>query len=581
MFNYGEIQPKTERYGLVAHGAVRLSDDIEAYMNLSWYRNKVVSGGFSQSLRTNNPIQTTTFVLPNWICAAGTNCDTAADRQLNPYNPFASATGDPLTHAGQLYYRFSERDGFNRDAGFRNEVLRGAVGVSGTFANDFHFNVDATASQSRLRLTSDVVSLAGFTQAVATGQYNLIDPTLNSDAVRNSVILRNDYTATSALYAIQGVVTKDLFTLPSGQPLQVGVGAHFRHELLDNPNGNPTKDFIAFNEANAKGERDVEAGFFEISAPILKQLEVDLSGRYDHYSTGFSHFSPKAGFKFTPIRQLALRGTWSKGFRAPSFAETSGQITGFTTYTPGGFQSLCEQHGGTFDPSDESCSGGSPYTRSGQALGFRNNANPNLRPEKSQSFTAGIIVQPIRQLSFTVDYYDIKKKDIITAGPLSSSALAAYYAGTALPAGYGVILNPIDPAFPGGIRSVAIIIGPYENASSLKTTGFDFAAQADFRLFQGLRWSSNIEATRINKYNFRACSDDTDSELRSSELCRNPGPYILSSGAGTPRWRGNWSNSFEFGRATLTAHRQLCQWLQERGRRPVWSGRPQLRRPLQ
>ena len=77
-----------------------------------------------------------------------------------------------------------------------------------------------------------------------------------------------------------------------------------------------------------------------ISAPILKQLEVDLSGRYDHYSTGFSHFSPKAGFKFTPIRQLALRGTWSKGFRAPSFAETSGQITGFTTYTPGGFQAL-------------------------------------------------------------------------------------------------------------------------------------------------------------------------------------------------------------------------------------------------
>ena len=550
--NYGEIQPKTERYGIVAHGAVRLSDDIEAYMNLSWYRNNLVAGGFSQSLRTNNPIQTTTFVLPNYVCAAGVNCDTAADRRLNPYNPFASATGDPLTHAGQLYYRFSERDGFNRDAGFRNEVLRGAVGVSGTFLNGFHFNVDATASQSRLRLTSDVVSLAGFTQAVATGQYNLIDPTLNSDAVRNSVILRNDYTATSALYAIQGVVTKELFQLPGG-PLQVGVGAHFRHESLDNPNGNPTKDFIAFNEANAKGERDVEAGFFEISAPIVKQLEVQLSGRYDHYSTGFSNFSPKAGFKFTPIRQLALRGTWSKGFRAPSFAETSGQITGFTTYTPGGFQALCEQHGGTFDTTDETCSGGSPYTRSGQALGFRNNANPNLRPEKSQSFTAGLIVQPIKQLSFTIDYYSIKKKDIITAGPLSSSALNAYYAGTALPAGYSVILNPIDPDFPSGLRSVAIIVGPYENASTLKTTGFDFAAQADFRLFPGFRWSSNIEATRINKYNFRACSDDTDPSCGLQRYVGTQGPYILSSGAGTPRWRGNWSNSFEFGRATLTA----------------------------
>ena len=248
-----------------------------------------------------------------------------------------------------------------------------------------------------------------------------------------------------------------------------------------------------------------------------------------------------------------MRGTWSKGFRAPSFAETSGQITGFTTYTPGGFQSLCEQHGGTFDPVAETCSGGSPYTRSGQALGFRNNANPDLRPEKSQSFTAGLIVQPIKQLSFTIDYYSIKKKDIITAGPLSSSALNAYYAGTPLPAGYSVLLNPIDPLFPSGIRSVAIIVGPYANASSLKTTGFDFAAQADFRLAPGLRWSSNIEATRINKYNFRACSDNTDPSCGLQRYVGTQGPYILSSGAGTPRWRGNWSNSFEFGRATLTA----------------------------
>jgi iron complex outermembrane recepter protein len=548
--NYGEIQPKTERYGIVTHGAVRLSEDIEAYMNLSWYRNNLTAGGLPQALRTTSPIQTTTFVLPNWVCAAGVNCDTAADRTLNPYNPFASAVGDPLTHAAQLYYRFGEADGFNRNAGFRNEVLRGAVGVSGTFGDGFHFNVDGTASQSRLRLTADVISLAGFTQAIATGQYNLIDPTLNSQAVRDSVILHNDYTATSALYAIQGVVTKELFQLPGG-PLQLGVGGHFRHESLDNPDGNPTADFIAFNQANAKGERDVEAGFFEISAPIVKQLEVQLSGRYDHYSTGFSNFSPKAGFKFTPIRQLALRGTWSKGFRAPSFAETSGQITGFTTYTPGGFQSLCESHGGTFDGT--SCTGGSPYTRSGQALGFRNNANPDLKPEKSESYTAGLILQPIRQLSLTVDYYHIKKKDIITGGPLSNSALSAYYDGTALPAGYSVILNPIDPSFPGGVRSVAIIVGPYANASSLVTSGFDFAAQADFRLTPGLHWSSNVEATRINKYNFRSCEDDSDPACGVQKYVGTQGPYILSSGAGTPRWRGNWSNSFEFGRATLTA----------------------------
>ncbi|HZU52113.1 MAG TPA: TonB-dependent receptor, partial [Sphingomicrobium sp.] len=471
------------------------------------------------------------------------------DRRLDPYDPYASATGDPLTHAAQLYYRFGSADGYNNYGGYRNEVLRAAVGASGTFLNGFHFQVDGTASQSRLRVTNDVVSLSGFEQAIATGQYNLIDPALNSATIRNSVILRNDYTATSALYALQGIVTKDLLLLPGG-PLQLGVGAHFRHESLDNPDANPTGDFIGVNQVNAKGERDVEAGFFEVSAPVVKQLELQLSGRYDHYSTGFSNFSPKAGFKFTPVRALALRGTWSRGFRAPSFAETAGQITGFTTYTPGAYQSLCEQHGGSF--ASGSCTGGDPYTRSGQALGFRDNANPNLDPEKSQSLTAGIILQPIREISFTLDYYHIKKTNIITGGPLSNAALDAYYAGTPLPAGYSVLLNPVDPQFPNGIRSVAIVVGPYANASSLVTSGVDFAAQASFRLSRGLRWSSNLETTRINKFDFRSCSDDSDPGCAVQHYVGTQGPYILSSGAGTPRWRGNWSNSFEFGRASLT-----------------------------
>lgn len=548
--NYGEIQPKTERYGIVTHGSVRLGDNTEAYMSMSWYRNNLVAGGTPQALRTTSPIQTSTFVLPNYVCAAGVNCDTAADRRLNPYNPYASTTGNPLANAAQLYYRFGPRDGFGLDSGFRNEVLRGAFGVSGGFGGGFDYRVDAVATQSRLRLTSDVVSLSGFSQAIARGDYNLFNPSANTAAVRDSVILNNSYTATSALYGIQGVVTKDLFTLPGGD-LQIGVGGAFRHESLDNPNGNPTGDFIGFNQANAKGDRDVSAAFVELSAPILRQLELQASGRYDHYSTGFSAFSPKVGVKFTPIRQVALRGTWSKGFRAPSFAETSGQITGFTTYTPGSYESLCTQHGGTYSASG-ACVGGSPYTRSGQALGFRNNANPDLDPEKSTSLTAGIIVQPIRQLSFTIDYYRIKKRDIITGGPLSNSALDAYYAGGALPAGYSVLLNPIDPLFPNGIRSVSIIVGPYENASTLETSGLDFAAQADFRLSPNLRFSSNIEATRINKFNFRACSDDSNEACDLQRYVGTQGPYIISSGAGTPRWRGNWSNSLEFGPATLT-----------------------------
>ena len=63
-------------------------------------------------------------------------------------------------------------------------------------------------------------------------------------------------------------------------------------------------------------------------------LELIASGRYDEYSTGQSNFSPKFGFKFTPVEQLAVRGTWSKGFRIPSFNESFGlPTTGYVNRT--------------------------------------------------------------------------------------------------------------------------------------------------------------------------------------------------------------------------------------------------------
>src|SRR3546814_3345326 len=82
------------------------------------------------------------------------------------------------------------------------------------------------------------------------------------------------------------------------------------------------------------GSRNVKSAFFEVSAPIVEQFEVNVSGRYDDYSTGQSNFSPKVGFKFTPIPQVALRGTFSKGFRIPSFNESFGlPTTGYVTRT--------------------------------------------------------------------------------------------------------------------------------------------------------------------------------------------------------------------------------------------------------
>nr|WP_295372148.1 TonB-dependent receptor [uncultured Sphingosinicella sp.] len=162
--------------------------------------------------------------------------------------------------------------------------------------------------------------------------------------------------------------------------------------------------------------------------------------------------------------------------------------------------------------------------------------------------TSRSVRQPLRWLSFTVDYFDIKKTDVITGGPLSGEALAAYYAGRALPAGYTIVFDNPDPLFPNAPLRPVIVNAPYENASLLRTNGLDFSALAQLRLSENVRFSSQIEATMILDYKYKPGPDSETVNLVGTQ-----GPFIISSGAGTPRWRGNWSNSLEVGPATLTA----------------------------
>ena len=143
----------------------------------------------------------------------------------------------------------------------------------------------------------------------------------------------------SKLWQVQATLAKDLLELPGG-PLQVAVGGSYRQESIDAPSGNPGvlgnqyERYYSINSVGTAGSRNVKSAFFELSAPIIDQLELGASGRYDDYSTGQSNFSPKLSLKFTPIPQVAIRGTFSKGFRIPSFNESFGlPTTGYVTRT--------------------------------------------------------------------------------------------------------------------------------------------------------------------------------------------------------------------------------------------------------
>ncbi|AIT05233.1 TonB-dependent receptor [Sphingomonas taxi] len=523
--DYGQIQPEQTRFGVTVHATAQVNDQTQAYIMASYFQNEVKASSTAANIRSYNPINTQNIVLPVLL----------SNGQLNPNNPFA-ATGQPAS----IYYRFGDIPG---SSDYKNHVLRGAAGIDGRFGDGWGYSVSATVAHSWLDITQNgYLNLSALTNAINTGSYNFVDPTQNSAAVRSALSPAVRTQATSDLDMIQATITKDLFALPGG-PLQLGVGGSFRYEAQNDPNQNPNLTTIGLNQYTAVGSRTVESGYFEVNAPVLTSLEINGSGRFDHYEEGYNRFSPKIGAKFTPFRQLAIRGTFSKGFRAPSFAETSGSVIGFTTTkAPCSIQA---QHGGTV-ATDGTCSGGSAYNQS-YSIGFNTVGNPNIKPELSRSFTGGVVVQPLRWLSFTADYYNIKKTDVISGGPLSNQALAAYYAGTQLPNGYSVTPDAIDPAFPNAPQRALFVNSPFANAAALKTSGIDVSALVQLHPSDDLHVTSRAEATYILHYLFKPSADQPYSDFVGTQA-----PYITSSGAGTPQWRGNWQNSVEYGAYTLT-----------------------------
>lgn len=524
---YGVIQPEQTRFGVTGHATIKLGDNAEAYAIGTYYQNKVSYIGSPSGTNTRQPQTLRNIVLPALL----------ADGSVNPQDPYANII-DPATgqrESALLQYRFG---GIGASTENFNKSLRFATGVKGSFGDGWGYSLDGTYMHSKLDITyKGLLNYNALEDAITTGSYNFIDPSQNTQAQLDALSPTVKAHASSTLWQVQGVVTKELAQLPGGT-LNLAVGGQARYEKINDPvqdalDGDGNYVTAGINTFSAVGHRYNEAAFFEINAPVVKQLELDISGRYDHYSSGFSHFSPKVGAKFEIIPQVAIRGTYSRGFRAPSIPESSGNVIGYTTTTPPAAVIAAHGNNGYV----------APY-----GIGYFNVGNPNLKPETSENYTVGTIIQPTRWLSFTADYYHIKKKNLIIGGPDASTAINNYYATgdvNSVPDGYSLVLNPADPDHPDAIRTVQVVNSQYINAQSAVVSGLDFSMQANANLSDSVKFTSSIDANYVLKYNIV-----TDQGVQ--KFAGTLGPYAYTSGAGTPRWRGSWQNTLQFGKFSLT-----------------------------
>ncbi len=379
------------------------------------------------------------------------------------------------------------------------------------------------------------------------GLNSLLAANPNATAAQLNTILQNPANAATLSPEADGVSSSELdfitlrgerevARLPGG-PLALSLGIEAMHKDLHSvaPTGFTLGQYNNGNLAYAIGEQDTESAYFELDGQVLKNLELDLSGRYDSVNTFGSAATPKFGFKYSPVQEATLRGTYARGFRAPNAAEAGNSQSVFF-YNSVSDPRLCPGGGTAVGDFPSQCAG---------ALfpAYLQQTNAKLQPEKSGSFTLGLVLEPISNFSATVDYYRIRiDNQIVTSAYITPSAALLQSAirgpGQNLPqiTGFtanGTAITATNPT-PAGAGPIAFIPSPYLNSNSTVTNGVDIDLVARFDLKEDGKLTSNLNINHVFHL--------TVNQLGVAyEEAGTHGPGTTSGDTGTPQTRATWN----------------------------------------
>jgi iron complex outermembrane receptor protein len=393
--------------------------------------------------------------------------------------------------------------------GQADSVLAALEGVQSGW--DYKTGLSHSISKSSEDFVGGYVQDASFAAGVLNG---ILNPFALQDAAGraylDSTALRGRVQSAKVSNTTFDVTaSRELMPMAGGQ-LAVAVGAELRREEADfyvnREIASQASSSGLSGSLSTNGSRNIQALFAELSIPFIKDLDVQLAARFDRYSDVGNTTNPKIGVRYQPMRQLLLRGSASTGFRAPTLYEKNAPLSRNDTNDSYDDPFLCP--GGVPQP------GANPLRDCDLQQFKLNGGNPDLKPEKSRTFSAGVVIEPTRELTIAADYWRVHLKDKIAALP------------------EGTIFRNFERyrdrflRFPDG--SPNAILDLNENLGDVKTDGIDVSANLrlprnDFGLF-----TLGMEGTWVNKYDYQ--------DERAGPFFQNVGRYA-DSGIVVFRWQ--------------------------------------------
>jgi len=408
-------------------------------------------------------------------------------------NRLGYSTADVGT-PGFLEIAYRSAPAGNRINDITSDQSRLSAGFKGGIAGwDYDTALTYASATSKLKFTG-YIQETRFVQALATGNLNPFGP---NDAVGQALLdgakMEGDMRkSTSTTTQLDGKISKDFWKMGGGMAA-VAFGADLRREQIDDKPLN--SDYETGQNIGGEGtvphtnaSRNVSALFTELSMPFMKDLEVTLAGRWDHYSDVGSKGTPQIRARYQPVKEWLLRASAGKGFRAPSL---------WDLHSPPAFGNSANALNDPGCPpnliadEDARCVG--------TQLNVRNIASPNLKPETSTQWSAGFLWEPIRPLSLAIDYWNIEKKDAI--GSITADTILANPDDLTL-------YNRFQSRFVRAANGVTLYVDqPLENLGELKTSGFDVDARASLDAPYGTKMVLSFTGTYIDTYELQPGRD--------------------------------------------------------------------------
>jgi iron complex outermembrane receptor protein len=479
--NGTSLHPDEKRINGKIRATFAVSDDLEAYADLWESHNTTMTAqgynGIGNSVEAYN--------LQNFSISQVSNLVPAG----NPYNPYRAATPLTYTFLGQPQVVTTTGNFYRVSAGLNGTLKAGAA--------DWAWTAAVSQSESSVHNTeSGLLSVAGITSILDNGVFDFANPGATPNGLaslytsdRNSARFKIDTVDLSAS-------TTSVARLPGGD-VGVGVGVQYRREDQQESDYSQQASALAvpFFLQSIDGRRNVSAAYYQINVPILSSLSVTQSSRYDHYSDFGNAFSPRFGVRFQPIKSVTAYASYSRGFRAPTFAENAQADSS-------GIQQAVDPH--------------SPVnSTTPQAYPVLLRGNPQLAPEHTRNYNLGAEFSPTAWTSVGIDWYRVTIDSVIGTGSLQA------------------LINTNNPAVVvrNANGTIAYVNFDFQNLNQLNTDGIEYTFRQGIPIPLG---SLTLSGDAVYVAHFRQTSGGV-----TQDFAGNDGAINTPFGASFPHWKGN------------------------------------------